>query len=83
MRWLECLRGGREGSWTNKLYFHDLVDDDDRSLGWVREDTRVDPPICQPMTNTNWPRFPAYDSLEEAKAVLLAHFVAKKLEGHT
>lgn len=81
MKWLTGQRGGREGSWTNKLYFHDLVDDDDRALGWVREDTMVDPPICQPMTNTKWPMFPAYGSLEEAKAALLAHFVAKKLEG--
>lgn len=80
MRWTTGQRGGREGSWTNKLYFHDLLDDDDRTLGWVREDTRVDPPICQPTTSSNWPRFPTYGSVEEAKAALIAYCVALKLE---
>lgn len=65
---------------------HEVFYEDDGSLaGYTSaslgcEDTRVDPPICQPRTNYAGPRFPSYGSVEEAKAALIAYYIAEKLE---
>jgi len=80
VRWTKGQRGGREGSWTNALTFHDLVDDDGHCLGWVREDARHDPPIYMATLSMGSQRFPAMPTLEEAKAQLIHHFVVQRLD---
>lgn len=80
MRWTTGQRGGRAGSWTNKLIFHDLVDNDDHLLGWVREDSRVSPPIYMATLNQGSRVFPAVFTLEEAQAQLIHYFVVQRLE---
>ena len=80
MRWDKGKPGGMPGSWTNKLIFYDLLDDDDHCLGTVREDTRTDPPIFTAMTNYPVKTFPAMPTLKEAEAQLIHHFVVQRLD---
>jgi hypothetical protein len=81
VRWTEGQRGGRPGSWTQGLIFHELVDDNDHCLGWVREDTRCEPPLYMAALNNLYSEnFPAMPTLEEAKAQLIHHFVVKRME---
>ena len=80
MRWIKGMRGGRPGSWTQDLIFYDLVDDDDHCLGWVREDTRHDPPIYMATLSLGGQRFPVVPTLAEAKAQLIHYFVVQRLE---
>lgn len=82
MKWASPRRGGMPGSWTwDALRFHDLLDDEGNLLGWVREDKRPGHGFT-PATNTSEGRaqFPTQATLKDAKALLIAHFVRKKLE---
>lgn len=70
-------------SWTRQhLTFFDLINDDDELLGWVRKDTRTDPPTFTPHLNYYDSDFheAAEPTLRAAKSKLLAFFVLKKLE---
>lgn len=83
MRWCAPRNAGFPNTWTwEHIHFHDLVDDDDNLLGYVREDKRPGHGFT-PMTSTSEGRaqFPTQSTLKEAKDMLLAHFVLKKLEG--
>ena len=83
MRWTKGRPGGFFGSWTREhLTFYDLLDDDGNMLGYVRHDNRpghgytphtayVDDRLAQ---------FPTQSTLKEAKDLLIAHFVAKRLD---
>jgi hypothetical protein len=66
-----------------KLLFHDLLDDEGFLLGCVCEDKRTHNSFT-PSTNDHYlAKFPTQSTLKEAKALLVAHFVAKKLEDTT
>ena len=80
MRWDKGKPGGMPGSWTNKLIFYDLLDDDGHCLGWVREDARHDPPIYMATLSMGSQRFPAVPTLAEAKAQLIHYFVVQRLD---
>ena len=64
------------------IRFYDLMHDK-KLLGYVKVDTRCNPPEIWAITNTHWPdahlRVIA-DTVEEAKAQLIHHFVLKRLE---
>lgn len=81
MRWASPRRGGRPGSWAwDALRFHDLVDDEGNLLGWVREDKRPGHGFTPQLNSRPTALFPTQNTLKEAKDMLLAHFVLKKLE---
>lgn len=83
MKWAKPRRGGVRNSWVfDALLFHDLLDDEDNLLGWVKEDKRPGHGFT-PQTNTSEGRaqFPTQATLKEAKDMLVAHFVLKILEG--
>lgn len=62
--------------------FHNLIDEDDNLLGWVRED--VINKVCTPATNAHsrvdylWSN--SKYNLEDAKAELIAFFVKERLD---
>jgi hypothetical protein len=82
MRWTKGNPAGLPGSWVHKhLTFYDLLDDDGNQLGFVRHDNRPGQGYT-PYTAINYgdAQFPTQSTLKEAKALLVAHFVAKRLE---
>lgn len=82
MRWAQPRHAGVPGTWTwEHIIFHDLLDDEDNLLGYVREDKRPGHGFA-PQTNNYVSRaqFPTQATLEDAKALLIAHFVTKILE---
>lgn len=82
MRWLKAKPGGVQSSWTHdKLFFHDLVDDEDNQLAWVREDRRSDPPIFMGLLTDYQSNkvFPATRSLAEAKAQVIHYLVTQRM----
>jgi hypothetical protein len=72
----------RKISWHSYVAFHDLIDNDGNYLGCVRGDTRPGHGFT-PYTNdmADLAEFPTQSTLEEAKAMLVAHFAYKKLKG--
>jgi hypothetical protein len=79
MRWSVTHVDKPKGLRRNYAYiFHDLVDDDDEVLGWVRED--VVNRRYSPMGNNPTGSLPEQPTLDEAKAILIAHFVALRLD---
>lgn len=82
MRWAAPRRGGKPGSWTQALLFHDLLDDEGSMLGYVVEDTRPGHGFTARTNNAFRDlMFPTRSTLKEAKDMLIAHFVVQKLEG--
>lgn len=85
MKWAIDQRGDRPGSWTQDLIFHNLLDDDDNCLGWIREDTRTlvhgNPrPFMACLNAVPRDNFPPVATLKEAKAQLIHHFVIQRLD---
>lgn len=80
MKWVK-RHAGVPNTWTwDNIFFHDLLDDSGNLLGYVREDKR---PGYWFTASTNQPglaQFPTKSTLKEAKDMLVAHFVLKKLE---
>jgi hypothetical protein len=74
---------GQKGTWTwVNITHHHLYLNDPWAHGFVREDKRPGHGFT-PYTRDSDGRaqFPTQDTLEAAKAMLLAHVVANKLEG--
>ena len=80
MKWVK-RHAGSPGTWTwGNVFFHDLLDDNDNLLGYVREDIRPDRSFIA-STNDYSIKFPKqFLTIKEAKDILIAHFVLKKLE---
>ena len=80
--WWKKRRSSVPNTWTyDNIFFHDLMDDNDHLLGYVREDKREGHGFT-PYTNLSEGRaqFPTQSTLKAAKDMLLAHFVLQKLE---
>jgi hypothetical protein len=82
MRWAKGKTAGHPGSWVHKhLTFYDLLDDDGNELGFVKHDNRPGHGYTPNTTHSDGlAQFPTQSTLKQAKALLVAHFVAKKLE---
>lgn len=81
MKWAKPRNAGVPNTWTwNNICVHDLVDDDENLLGYVREDKR--PGYGFTATPNKYSAgFPKqFLTLKEAKESLVAHFVLEKLE---
>lgn len=70
----------REKGWESYVWFHDLIDNDGNHLGCIRGDTRLGHGFT-PYTNdmADLAQFPTQSTLEEAKAMLIAHFAWTQL----
>lgn len=72
----------RERGWESYVWFHDLIDNDGNHLGCVRGDTRPGHGFAAYTHHmADLAEFPTQSTLEEAKAMLVAHFAYKKLKG--
>lgn len=81
MRWTKGKPGGTKHSWAHRLLmFYYLRDTDGNELGWVRKDSRVDPPIFESVVAGIGPKFPAQPTLAKAKAQLVHWFVLQRLD---
>jgi hypothetical protein len=78
MRWDDAFKGGHEC-----YKWHDLMDgegaDDDQLLGYVRENIVAKNFIA--CINEGGMPNEQFDTLEDAKAHIVAYYVAQKLEG--
>ena len=83
MRWAAPRRLGKPGTWTHEhIQAHDLLDDTGVFLGYIYHDDRAGHGFT-PYTSLNHDdraQFPTQSTLKDAKVLLLAHFVAIKLE---
>ena len=73
------LPPGRPSSWVHDEYrFHDLHDDDDRIVGSIRESITNRNFLIYTGKNTG--NLGTVYSLDEAKAILIAHLVKERLD---
>jgi hypothetical protein len=82
MRWRPPQQAGHPDSWVGRhLTFYDLLDDDGDILGFVRHDNRPGHGYTPHTAHADdRAQFPTQSTLKQAKALLVAHLVAKKLE---
>jgi hypothetical protein len=73
MRWDSTYKGIK-----NYLNWHDLLDDEEQLLGYVRENTANGEFIA--MINEGGMPNEKFDNLEDAKAHIVAYYVTQKLE---
>jgi hypothetical protein len=74
MRWDSTYKGTK-----NYFNWHDLLDDGEQLLGYVRENTTNGEFIA--MINANGMPNEKFDNLEDAKAHIVTYYVTQKLEG--
>lgn len=78
LHWLEARRAGAPDTWSyDHIRFHDLIIDGSLA-GYVREDKRPGHGFT-PMLANGLARFPTQSTLEDAKQLIVAHFVSLKL----
>ena len=74
MRWDSTYKGTK-----NYFNWHDLLDDEEQLLGYVRENTTNGEFIA--MINAGGVPNEKFDNLENAKAHIVTYYVTQKLEG--
>ena len=81
MKWTR-QSAGTANSWVHKVYvFHVLTDDNDRELGWVRENTfATSEPVVAFLSSATHPITHTNSTLQEAKDKLVAALVAERLD---
>lgn len=79
MHWKK-FTAGKPSSWVHDEYrFHDLLDDDESLLGFVRESVTNREFVAHANNNHSSP-LGKTDNLDEAKAMLIAHLVKERLD---